>query len=212
MKLFIRVCFLTLLGLPLFSNGNPIIQTETNTTKQQSQTTLQEANTLFVEGRRTTNTELIRQAKDKYSLWLNENDKTATNEELAQVLRSRASTSFVLEDLNGAINDYKKSNQYDPIGEIQLGICFLEKKQGTKPAELQNCYAEAVQMFADKQVTKTDINYLIARILSGDKTAITEYKNIIRLELDNDQREMYEMAAQEFLDKPICQQILTKCE
>ena len=213
MKLFIKLSFITLLGLPLFCSGNPTVQVETNTTQQQqSQTTLQEANTLFVEGRRTSNTELIRQANDKYSLWLNDNDKTATNEERAQVLRSRASTSFVLDDLNSAINDYKKSNQYDPIGEIQLGICFLEKKQGAKSADLHNCYTEAVQIFASRQTVKTDVNYLIARILSDDKTAITEYKKAIQTELDSEQREIYEMAAQEYLDKSTCQQILTKCE
>lgn len=212
MKLFVKLSLITLLGFPLFSNGSPLIQAETSINKQQSQTTLQEANRLFVEGSRTSNVQLIRQAKDKYSLWLNENDTTAKNEELVQALRSRASISIVLDDLDSAISDYKKSNQYDPIGEIQLGICFLEKKQGTKSTDLHNCYAEAVQIFAAHQTAKTDINYLIARILSGDKTAITEYKRAIQTELDSDRQEMYEMAAQEYLDKTDCQQILTNCE
>lgn len=212
MKLFVKLSLITLLGLPLFSNGSPLIHVETSINKQQSQTTLHEANTLFVEGSRTSNTELIHQAKDIYSLWLNENDKTAKNEELAQALRSRAAISIALDDINDAITDYKKSNQYEPIGEVQLSICFLEKKQGTKSTDLHDCYTEAVQIFAGHQTAKADINYLIARILSNDKTAIAEYKKIIQTELDSDKQEIYKMAAREYLDKTDCQQILTNCE
>lgn len=212
MKLLIKVSLITMLGLPLFSSAGLLTQDETTTVKQQqSQTTLHEANKLFVEGSSTFDVGLIRQAKDKYSSWLNESN-TANHYELAEVLRSRASVSITLGDISDAISDYKKSNQFNPIGEIQLGICFLEKKQGAKPADIQACYTEAVQMFADKKVAKTDVNYLIARILSGDKTAIEEYKNIIQTEQDSDQLEIYKIAVEEYLDEVDCQQILTQCE
>lgn len=212
MKLLIKLSLIILSGLPFFSSANPLAQNETITAKQQqSQTTLQEANKLFVEGSSTSNAGLIHQAKDKYSLWLNEKNNTANHHEFVQVLRSRASLSMALGDINDAISDYKKSNQYDPIGEIQLGICFLEKKQGAIAADLQACYAEAVQMFTDKQTSKTDINYLIARILKGDNTAITEYKSIVE-SAKGDGQLIYKMAAQEYLNEDVCKQILMKCE
>lgn len=211
MKSFTKLSFIAVLGLSVFFGGSSLVQAEITTDKQQTQSTLQEADILFIEGNNSNNTELMRQAKDKYSLWLEENDKKADKKMLAEILRSRASVSTRLGDFNDAISDYKRSTQYDPSGEIQLGICFLEKAQGKEQAGLQNCYTKAVQFFADKQVTKTDASYLIARILSGDKAAITEYKNVIEL-TTGDEQLTYKMAAQEYFDESICKQILTKCE
>lgn len=69
-----------------------------------------------------------------------------------------------------------------------------------------------MQVFAQNNIAKTEVNYLIARILSGDKTANPEYKNLIRMEQDTERQEIYKMAARSYLDKADCQQVLTLCE
>lgn len=54
-----------------------------------------------------------------------------------QVLRSRAAASIALGDINDAIVDYKASNQLSPSGEIQLGICFIEKNKIQNPMSVK---------------------------------------------------------------------------
>ncbi|WP_434779087.1 hypothetical protein [Neisseria sp. Ec49-e6-T10] len=179
--------------------------------QQENQNMFQEVNELLIQGRNSLNDDLVRQAKNKLSLWLKSSEQTLDHKTLAQALRTRASASMLLGEINDAIDDYKNSNQYDPIGEVQFGICLLEKTQGAKPSDLQSCYNKTVQIYADKQTTKNDPNYLIARIFNGDKTAIAEYKKLIETTPESIELEAYTLIAQKLLDKSVCEQILPIC-
>lgn len=213
MKLFIKSILISLSVIAFFTHATQQVQEDTNATEKQKSLSLpQSANDLFLEGSRIADIALIRQAKEAYSLWLAEKEHTADSNSIVQVLRSRAAASIALGDINDAIADYKASNQLSPSGEIQLGICFLEKKQNSKSDDRKACYQDVVQFFAQKHVVKTDINYLLARILSGDKTAIPEYKNLIQTEQDAERQEIYKMVARSYLDKADCQQLVTLCQ
>lgn len=172
---------------------------------------LLESANLLIKGNMTDDVKLIQQAKDTLSQWIKDNEHKSAPLMFAESLRLRANTSIALGEINDAIADYKKSNLYDPVAEIQLGLCFIEKEQGMSQPALHRCYNQSVVMFTIAHTPKTDANYLIARILSGDKTAIAEYKQLIQTEQDKGMREIYEMVAQEYLDQSDCQQILALC-
>lgn len=203
MKLSKKICFgiliiLIVVGLLLFFKA--FIST------QNSSNFLQEANTLLINGRKTQNDDLIHQAISKLSIWLEKNWNNPNQKLVAKVLRSRANAFIVLNETTKAINDYNKSIQYDPIGKLQLVICNLEKEQGDL-SNLQNCYIKAVNIFVREKASRVDIYFLIAKILSGDKTAIVDYKNVLLASTEKT-KIAYRMEAEAFLDKATYEKII----
>lgn len=85
---------------------------------------------------------------------------------------------------------------------------MLEKEQGNLSI-LHDCYVKAVQYFKNKKVSTTNLGFLVARILSGDKRTIVEYKNVFQT-LTGDKKWMYEEAAKMFLDNATYKQITGK--
>lgn len=213
MRLLIKRLFFIFTGLVLLSVAISPTQAEPSFNGQAlNLQTLQEAKQLFLEGNRTQNDTLVQQAKEKLSLWLKDNEHTADRKIVAETLRSRASISLALGEIPETLNDYKRSIQHDPIAEVQFGICLLEKSLAATPQKLQACYQKTVQFFADKQTVKNNPNYLIARILSGDHSAIAEYKKLIESTEDIEQLARYQQMTERYLDQATCQQILTTCE
>lgn len=175
---------------------------------QSTSSILKEANKLFREGNRKSDSKLLRQAIDKYSIVF-ERRKYNSNEKLvAGSLISKASVFMALDELNEAINSLKQSMQYNPIGEVQFEICLLEKQQGNLSI-LHECYLKTVDVFKRKKVSATNGNFLIARILSGDKLAIIDYKNVFKT-LTGDRKSLFAMAAKESFDKDTYEEIVGK--
>lgn len=204
---------LVCLGFLLYFTESSLFQTQDKVPKiiQNNSLILQEAKKTFLEGIKASDTKLVYQAIDKYSAWLKINSNNPDKKLVADVFRSRASAFITLntlhqDTLNKAIRDYEKSIQYDPVGEVQFGICLIEKQQGNLSA-LHDCYVKAADLFLLKKVPKDNFNFLIARILSGDKPAIIEYRNIFRT-LTGDKKELYEMAAKEYFDKATYEEII----
>lgn len=213
MTLSIKQLFFILAGLVLLSGAISPSQAEPSVNTPSSNLhALQEAKQLFLEGNRTQNDMLVQQAKQKLSLWLKDNQHSADRKIVAEALRSRASISLALGDIPDTLNDYNRSIQYDPIAEVQFGICLLEKSLAATPQALQTCYRKTVQLFADKQTAKNDPNYLIARILSGDHSAIVEYKKQLDSIQDTALLEHHQMIIEHYLDHATCQQLLTTCK
>ncbi|XKM14194.1 hypothetical protein RCS94_03245 [Orbaceae bacterium ac157xtp] len=213
MKRFLKLAVTTLFGIILLSGGGLIAYASVKQSVTQAEpmeNLLQEANTLFIEGSQTVNPQLIQQAKNKLTVWLEANSESADKKKVAQVLRSRANVALALNEVSLTIDDFEKSSQYEPLGEIQLGLCLLSKKMGVGLTELQDCYQKAVTMFSNNSMDEMDINYLIARVLSGDKAAIADYKNIVEITKDPNILNLYQMAALEYLDESVYQKIYSE--
>lgn len=171
---------------------------------------LKEADELFLKGNQTANLELIQQAKNTFSEWLDTNKESADKKTIARVLRSRANASLTLGELHLAAHDFQESNDYDSIGEVQLGLCLLNKTMAVDSVVLQHCYQKAVQIFTETNSGRTNINFILARILSGDSSAIMDYKNLVAQTEDPDLLEVYRMAAQDYLDESIYKEIFSR--
>lgn len=213
MKLSKKLCWIILgmlvcIGCVLYSAENFLFKTQDKTPKivQNNSVTLQEAKSLFKKAFQEHDDHIMRQAIDKYSIWIKQNENNSNKKLVAGALMSRASAFMILNEPRAAVNDYKKSLQYNLVGEVQLGICLIEKQHGNLSV-LHGCYVKAVDIFTKKKTVKTDGNFLIARILSGDKAAIIEYRDIFRT-LTGDEREFYEMAAKEAFDKSTYEEII----
>lgn len=217
MKLFKKVCIVALgilliLGILLFFSRKTIFQTQnlTHIPTQNTSSIIQKAKKLLVEGIKTSDPNLMYQAKDNYSIWLEQNENNPDKKLIADVLRSRATTFIMLSTfhentLNKAINDYEKSIQYDPIGEVQFQICLMEKDQNNS-SNLQDCYRKAADIFEKKNTPKTYMTFLIARILSGDKSAITDYRKAFQASEGN-KRKLYQDVAKGYLDQATYEEI-----
>lgn len=169
---------------------------------------IQEAKTLLGDGYKAQDPNLAHQAIDKYSIWLKQNLNSSDKKRITDVLIVRANAFLWLKMPKEAIRDFKKSIEYNPSGTIQSGICMIEKEQGNLSI-LHNCYAKAVEFYKNKKVSKTDQGFLIARILSGDRAAITDYKNVFD-KLTGDERWIYGEAAKSMFDNATYKEITGK--
>lgn len=195
LKLFIIVGFLLFFKTSVFAESHFDV--------------LQQANDLLFKAARTFDENLAYQAKDKLSTWLQNNKDHSDKKLVAKVLRSRADAYTMLDEKNKAISDYQESIQYDPVAPIQLLICDLKEKQGNLSAsfDLRRCYSKAVTLFEKNKTPKKNINFLLARIFSGDKTAIIDYKNFYRASTGREKK-ICEMYAQGFFDKATYEEIV----
>lgn len=199
MKATVKLKMISLFAVALLSSA--LLVSTSAKGQDLHQNMLQEADRLFLEGHQTANLTLIQQAKDKFTEWLDANKESENKETIARVLRSRANASLTLGELDLAAHDFQESNDYDPIGEVQLGLCLLNKTMAVDSVVLQNCYQKAVQIFTETNSDKTNINFILARILSGDSSAIMDYKNLVAQTEDPDLLDVYRMAAKEYLDE-----------
>lgn len=199
---------LILLSAFFYIDRQTSIFTQRKSIPQNNSILLQEAKNTLSEGYKASDDQLINQAIDKYSMWLNKNWDNPDKKIISGVLIVRANAFLRLKKPNDAIRDFKKSTEYNHSGDIQFGICMLEKEQGNVSI-LHDCYVKAVQYFENKKVSTTNLGFLVARILSGDKSAIVEYKNVFQT-LTGDKKWMYEEAAKMFLDNAIYKQITGK--
>lgn len=176
------------------------------TSTQHTSSLLQEANNLYSQRAKTKDIHFMRQAKDKYTLWLEQNWSNPDKQLVAKALRFRAGTFGGLDEQNRAIRDYEKSIEYDPSGIFQIVICDLKEKQGDS-SDLHHCYSKAVTLFENTKTPQKDVNFLLARFFSGDKSAITDYKKFYRASTGREKK-VYEMNAQGFFDKATYEEIV----
>ncbi|MDI2091282.1 tetratricopeptide repeat protein [Commensalibacter oyaizuii] len=161
---------------------------------------------MLLKATRTHDENLTHQAKDKFSNWLQNNKDHSNKKLVAKVLRSRADAYMMLGEKSKAISDYQESIQYDPVASLQLLICHFKQEQGNS-SNLQPCYVKAVDLFYKQKISTKNSSFLLARILSGDKIAITEYRNLLKT-LTKKQKTSYEMEAQVYLDDVTYEEIL----
>ncbi|OCL85352.1 Tetratricopeptide repeat protein [Aliarcobacter thereius] len=209
MKLFTKITISFLVVLSLISI---ILFYKSLTSNNEYKKTWQEVQELLRNGDVSYNSEPIIQAENKLSLWLDNNKDSNDKETLAKFLYQRANVYIVLGKPNKAIYDLEKAIQYDPIGENQLGICFMKKQLSINSYDLQDCYLKAVEIFRLKNTSLSNPNYLISLILSGDKSAITKYKNLISSTKNIYIKENYIIAIKSYLNKEDCLEILEICE
>lgn len=193
--------FFMFIGIPFFVNEKALSQGEGKTVilTQNKSIVLQEANQLYLQARKTGNDSLIYQAIDKLSVWFDKNKNNPNKKLVAEILRTRGNNFIVINEMSKGINDYKESMKYEPIAQMQVVICSLEEEQGSL-ANPQECYAKAVDIFKKNKIPTNNVDFLIARIQSGDKSAIIDYKNAYQASTGKE-RKVYEMMAEGFFDK-----------
>lgn len=140
------------------------------------------------------------------SIWLQKNKNNSDKKLVAEVLRYRADAFMSLEEKNKAINDFQESIQYDPVAPLQLLVCHFKQKQGDF-SNLHACYAKAVDMFSKQKTPAENSSFLIARILSRDKSAITEYRNTLST-LTGVEKDSYKLEAEIYLDNATFKEII----
>lgn len=140
------------------------------------------------------------------SIWLQKNKNNSDKKLVAEVLRYRADAFMSLEEKNKAINDFQESIQYDPVAPLQLLVCHFKQEQGDF-SNLYACYAKAVDMFSKQKTPVENSSFLIARILSGDKSAITEYRNTLST-LIGVEKDSYKLEAEIYLDNATFKEII----
>lgn len=153
MKRFTQFMLAILLGISLFNNVNAETREHSYHSQIMNEEQLKKANDLFLKGSQTINHDLIAQVIDEYSLWLDANKGKIDDKQFAQALRSRANAFIALGKQPDAIRDFQVSILYDPIAEVQFGLCFLQQEQMASK-ELSNCYHKTVQLFFAKKTDK----------------------------------------------------------